>query len=182
MKPSLGTVVRAIAPLLIFLALIVLLWRGLSLDPLEVPSPLIDKPAPAFSLPRLDDPAQRVTGRDLLGQPWVLNVWASWCGPCTVEHPVWVDFARRHDVALVGLNHKDRDDNARAWLQRHGDPYRLVLVDADGRAGIDFGVYGVPETYVIDRRGHVRLKHVGIISPEFIRTRIEPLLKELADG
>jgi cytochrome c biogenesis protein CcmG, thiol:disulfide interchange protein DsbE len=86
------------------------------------------------------------------------------------------------NVALVGLNHKDRDDNARAWLQRHGDPYRLVLVDADGRAGIDFGVYGVPETYVIDRRGHVRLKHVGIISPEFIRTRIEPLLKELADG
>jgi len=168
-------------PLAAFVVLAVFLGRGLSLNPREVPSPLIGKPAPAFTLPRLDDAAKSVKGEDLLGKVWVLNVWASWCGPCREEHPLWVDFARRSKVPIVGLNYKDQRSNALPWLRQLGDPYVMSLHDGDGKVAIDWGVYGVPETFVIDRQGVVRFKHVGPVTAELMRQKIEPLLKAI-DG
>jgi cytochrome c biogenesis protein CcmG/thiol:disulfide interchange protein DsbE len=155
------------------------LFSGLSLNPREVPSPLIGKPAPDFQLVRLDDPDKPVRRDDLLGKPWIMNVWASWCAPCREEHPVVIDLARRGGVPVVGLNYKDRPGDARNWLQRLGDPYAVTLVDFDGKVGIDFGVYGVPETFVIDAQGIIRYKHVGVLTPAVVSERIEPLLRKL---
>jgi len=170
---------RYLLPLAAFAILAGFLYAGLSLNPREVPSPLIGKPAPAFALPRLDTPEVTVRREDLLGKTWVLNVWASWCAPCREEHPLVVDLARRQPVPVIGLNYKDRPGDARAWLQRLGDPYAATLIDFDGKVGIDFGVYGVPETFVIDRQGVVRFKHVGPLTPAVIQKKLEPLLKEL---
>ena len=170
---------RFLIPLALFGVLAWFLFAGLSLNPREVPSPLIGKPAPAFSLPRLDDPAKSVGRADLLGRVWVLNVWASWCAPCRQEHPLVVDFARRSKVPVVGLNYKDRPGDASAWLARLGNPYLMNLIDFDGKVGIDFGVYGVPETFVIDAQGVIRFKHVGPLTEATLRERIEPLLKQL---
>ncbi|MDZ7590395.1 MAG: DsbE family thiol:disulfide interchange protein [Rubrivivax sp.] len=168
-----------LAPLALFAVLLGFLAVGLNLNPREVPSPLIDKPAPAFELARLDDPAQRITQADLLGQVWILNVWASWCVACRQEHPLLVDFAKRNPVPLYGLNYKDKRDDGLAWLRRFGDPYKASLFDIDGRVGIDFGVYGVPETFVIDKQGVIRFKQIGPVTPEVLRDEIEPLLKQL---
>jgi cytochrome c biogenesis protein CcmG/thiol:disulfide interchange protein DsbE len=168
-------------PLAAFAVLAVFLARGLSLNPREVPSPLIGKPAPAFVLPRLDDANVSVKREDMLGRVWVLNVWASWCAPCREEHPLWVDFARRSKVPIVGLNYKDQRANAQPWLRQLGDPYVMSLYDGDGKVAIDWGVYGVPETFVIDRQGVVRFKHVGPVTASLMREKIEPLLKAL-DG
>jgi cytochrome c biogenesis protein CcmG/thiol:disulfide interchange protein DsbE len=168
-----------LAPLALFAVLLGFLAVGLNLNPREVPSPLIGKPAPAFELARLDDPAQRITQADLLGQVWILNVWASWCVACRQEHPLLVDFARRNPVPLYGLNYKDKRDDGLAWLRRFGDPYKASLFDIDGRVGIDFGVYGVPETFVIDKQGVIRFKQIGPVTPEVLRDQIEPLLKQL---
>lgn len=170
---------KFVLPALIFAALVALLWRGLSLNPRELPSPLIGQPAPAFALPALHDAQRTVRREDLLGKPWVLNVWASWCGPCRTEHPQLLAFAQRHSVTLVGWNYKDRREDALPWLQQLGDPYRISVFDGDGRAAIDFGVYGVPETFVVDARGVVRFKHVGPLTPEVIAQKIEPLLRSL---
>jgi len=171
---------RFLVPLAIFLVLAVFLAVGLKLDPHKVPSPLIGKPAPAFKLPRLDDPAQTVDRQAMLGKPWVLNVWASWCGPCREEHPVIVAFARSKTAALVGLNYKDQRTDALGWLKELGNPYDLSLSDLDGRVGIDFGVYGVPETFVIDKAGIIRFKHIGAVTPEVLQTKIVPLLRQLS--
>jgi cytochrome c biogenesis protein CcmG/thiol:disulfide interchange protein DsbE len=168
-----------IVPLAGFVVLLGFLGAGLNLNPREVPSPLIGKPAPEFSLPRLDNPAQPLTKQDLAGQVWVLNVWASWCQPCREEHPLLVDLARRSPVPLVGLNYKDKPGDAIAWLGRYGNPYTATASDLKGLVGIDYGVYGVPETFVIDRQGLVRFKHVGPLTPQVLRERLEPLLKEL---
>jgi len=166
-------------PLVAFGALAWVLGRGLNLNPREVPSPLIGKAAPAFVLPRLDDAAKSVKREDLLGRVWVLNVWASWCAPCREEHPLWVDFARRSQVAIVGLNYKDQRAQALPWLGQLGNPYQMSLFDADGKVGIDWGVYGVPETFVIDKTGTIRLKHIGPITPDVLRDTILPLVKKL---
>lgn len=168
-----------LAPLALFAVLLAFLAVGLNLNPREVPSPLIGKPAPAFELSRLDDPAIKMTQADLQGQVWILNVWASWCAACREEHPLLVDFARRSTVPLYGLNYKDKREDGLAWLARFGNPYKASLIDADGRVGIDFGVYGVPETFVIDKQGVVRFKQIGPVTPEVLRDRIEPLLKQL---
>ena len=170
---------RFLIPLALFVGLAWFLYAGLSLNPREVPSPLIGKPAPAFALPRLDDPTQTVKREDLLGKVWVMNVWASWCAPCREEHPLVVAFARERKVPVIGLNYKDRPGDARTWLERLGNPYSATLIDFDGKVGIDFGVYGVPETFVIDAQGVVRFKHVGALTQQVIRQKIEPLLKEL---
>ena len=170
---------RYLLPLGIFVVIAVFLGIGLGLNPREVPSPLIDKPAPAFELARLDDPAQRITHADLKGQVWILNVWASWCVACRQEHPLLVDFAKRSPVPLYGLNYKDKREDGLAWLARFGNPYKASLFDIDGRVGIDFGVYGVPETFVIDKQGVIRFKQIGPVTPEVLRDRIEPLLKQL---
>jgi len=180
--PNRGFAMRALKfliPLAAFGVLAWFLYSGLSLNPREVPSPLIGKPAPAFSLVRLDDPEKTVRREDLLGKPWIMNVWASWCAPCREEHPVVIDLARRGGVPVVGLNYKDRPGDARNWLSRLGDPYVMTLVDFDGKVGIDFGVYGVPETFVVDAQGIIRYKHVGILTPAIVSQRIEPLLRKL---
>jgi cytochrome c biogenesis protein CcmG/thiol:disulfide interchange protein DsbE len=171
---------RTLIPLGIFLALVIFLAVGLTLNPREVPSPLIDKPAPAFSAPTLADADKTLRREDLLGRVWVLNVWASWCGACREEHPLLVDFARRQPtVTLIGLNYKDERAAGGEWLQRFGNPYTDSLFDPQGRIGLDYGVYGVPETFVIDRTGVVRYKHIGPLTPEVIRNDLEPLLKRL---
>lgn len=170
---------RFILPLLLFIALLVFLGRGLNLNPREVPSPLVGKPAPAFELTRLDDASRKLARDDLLGRVWVLNVWASWCVACRDEHPLLVDFAKRGVVPVYGLNYKDGRKEGLDWLAKMGDPYAASLFDGDGRVGIDFGVYGVPETFVIDKQGVIRLKHIGPITPRVLSERIEPLIKEL---
>jgi cytochrome c biogenesis protein CcmG/thiol:disulfide interchange protein DsbE len=170
---------RVLLPMAVFLGVMWFLFAGLSLNPREVPSPLIGKPAPAFNLPNLHAPEKTVSRDDLLGKVWMLNVWASWCAPCQEEHPLVIDIARRNLVPVYGLNYKDQGPAARNWLARLGDPYVATLVDADGRVGIDYGVYGVPETFIIDRQGHIRFKHTGPLTPEVLRDRIEPLVKEL---
>jgi cytochrome c biogenesis protein CcmG/thiol:disulfide interchange protein DsbE len=166
----------------VFVALVVLLAVGLTLNPREVPSPLIGKPAPAFELPLLESLDQRFTQKDMLGQVWILNVWASWCPPCLKEHPVITSLAKEELAPIVGLNYKDQRAEALAWLKRNGNPYRLIAQDLDGRIGIDYGVYGVPETYVIDRKGVIRYKHIGPMTEEVAGERIRPLVKELRDA
>lgn len=166
----------------IFLGLVALLAVGLRLNPSEVPSPLIGKPAPAFDLPLLTAPGQRFSEKTMLGKVWVLNVWASWCPPCLAEHPVVSQFARSGLVPIVGLNYKDTREDALPWLNRNGNPFQVVVFDADGRIGIDYGVYGVPETYVIDRGGVIRYKHIGPLTADVVQTKIEPLVKELSRG
>ena len=160
-----------------FLALVVLLGVGLNLNPREVPSPLIGKPAPAFQLPLLAAPDKTFSQKEMLGKVWVLNVWASWCAPCLVEHPQITRLSGA--VPVVGLNYKDSIDDAVPWLKRNGNPYVATVQDPAGRIGIDYGVYGVPETYVIDRKGVIRYKRVGPVTPEILKEKIEPLLKEL---
>ena len=170
---------RYMWPLAIFLILCGLLYVGLGLNPREVPSPLVDKPAPPFTLPSLHQEGKTISPADFKGQVWLLNVWASWCTSCRAEHELIVDMVRQHQVAIVGLNYKDQDRDAKYWLKRFGDPYTASAVDAEGEAGIDWGVYGVPETFVIDRRGMIRHKHIGPLTAESIRTKILPLLKQL---
>jgi|KBSMisStaDraftv2_1062788.scaffolds.fasta_scaffold104799_2 cytochrome c biogenesis protein CcmG/thiol:disulfide interchange protein DsbE len=166
-------------PLGAFLALALVLAVGLKLDPREVPSPLIDKPAPKFALARLDDAGKTVRLDDLKGKVFILNVWASWCVACREEHPVLLDFAKKRVVPVYGLNYKDTRPDASAWLARFGDPYDASFFDEDGRVGLDFGVYGVPETFIVDGNGVIRMKHIGPITPEVLANKIEPLLKKL---
>jgi cytochrome c biogenesis protein CcmG, thiol:disulfide interchange protein DsbE len=170
---------RFIVPLLIFAVLLGFLWVGLSLNPREVPSPLIGKAAPEFQLARLDDPAQSVSQVDLRGQVWLLNVWASWCVSCMDEHPVLVELARTGVVPIYGLNYKDKRDAALAWLGKNGNPYTVSITDPEGKVGIDYGVYGVPETYVIDKNGVIRYKRVGPVTPQVLSEQILPLVKQL---
>ena len=170
---------KFLLPLLLFLGLALMLAAGLGRDPKEVPSPLIGKPAPAFTLTRLDDAQQSIKRDDLLGKVWVLNVWASWCVACREEHPLLVDFARRKTVPVYGLNYKDKRADGQRWLVQFGNPYDASLFDSDGKVGIDFGVYGVPETFIIDKRGVIRFKHIGPVTPAVLKDRIEPLLKQL---
>jgi cytochrome c biogenesis protein CcmG/thiol:disulfide interchange protein DsbE len=170
---------KFLIPMGIFLVLVLFLGAGLKLDPKEVPSPLIGKPAPTFALARLDDPTQTIRRDDLLGQVWMLNVWASWCVACREEHPLLVEFAKSKTLPIYGLNYKDQPAAGQKWLSDFGNPYQASLSDRDGRVGIDFGVYGVPETFIIDRQGVVRFKQIGPITPEVIRTKIEPLVRQL---
>lgn len=163
-----------------FLVLVGVLAVGLRLDPHEVPSPLIGKPAPAFELPLLQQADKSFSQKDMLGTVWVMNVWASWCPPCLVEHPVVSEFARSGLAPVVGLNYKDAREDALPWLKRNGDPFKLTAYDAAGRIAIDYGVYGVPETYVIDRKGIIRYKRVGPLTPEILDKKIRPLIEELS--
>lgn len=190
---------RFIWPLVGFLVLAVFLFVGLGLNPHEVPSPLIDKPAPAFKLGVLDKPDGTFSPDDMKGKVWMLNVWSSWCVSCREEHPVLVAFSRSATVPLVGLNYKEvRGDSgidvnritpdqevrlawerSDRWLAEHGNPYTLTAMDLDGRVGIDYGVYGVPETYVIDKQGIIRYKEIGPITPEKLKGTILPLVEKL---
>jgi cytochrome c biogenesis protein CcmG/thiol:disulfide interchange protein DsbE len=170
---------KFLLPLILFLVLAGFLFIGLSRDPNEIPSPLLDKPAPAFNLPQLADPQRSFKSEELRGRVWLLNVWASWCAACRDEHPLLLELARTRLVPIYGLNYKDERRDALGWLEEFGDPYTVNLVDADGRVGIDYGVYGVPETFVIDRNGVIRYKQVGPVTEEVLKNRIIPLVKEL---
>jgi cytochrome c biogenesis protein CcmG/thiol:disulfide interchange protein DsbE len=170
---------RFLIPLAIFAVLVVFLGVGLTLDPREVPSPLINKPAPAFQLPQLHAPEKTFAQKDMLGKVWMLNVWASWCVACREEHPNLVVFGRTGAVPIYGLNYKDEREDGIDWLARFGNPYQLSAYDRDGRIGIDYGVYGVPETYIIDKAGVIRYKRIGPVTPEILRDKILPLVKEL---
>jgi cytochrome c biogenesis protein CcmG/thiol:disulfide interchange protein DsbE len=167
-------------PLLVFALLGLLLAAGIELNRGRergtVTSPLIGRPAPAFVLPALREGEGLVDGKDLRGRPWILNVWASWCVSCRAEHPVLSALARRAAVPVIGLNWKDRREDALAWLARFGDPYHAIAFDPDNRVGIEWGVYGTPETFVIDAEGVIRYKHVGPLTPEVVERRILPLL------
>jgi len=170
---------RFLLPLVIFLIVVGFLGVGLNLDPREVPSPLVGKPAPAFNLPRLDDPEKKISNKDMLGQVWLFNVWASWCGACREEHPVLVALSKSGAVPLYGMDYKDTRQEAQQWLDMGGNPYVASAVDADGRVGIDYGVYGVPETYVIDKAGVIAYKQIGPVTEEVLRDKILPLVKRL---
>ena len=171
---------RFAIPLLAFAILVGFLFVGLNRDPREVPSPLIDKPAPAFQLTQLHAPEKEFTLADMNGRVWLLNVWASWCVSCREEHPFLMELAKQNAVPIVGLNYKDKRDDAMKWLAQLGNPYQLSIVDADGRTGIDFGVYGVPETFVIDKSGVIRYKQIGPLSAEKWQQTILPLVKKLS--
>ena len=173
---------KFLLPFGIFVLLAVFLAIGLNLNPREVPSPFIGKPAPAFSAALLDKPEVQRRRDEMLGKVWVLNVWASWCAPCREEHPLLVEYAKRPGAPLlIGLNYKDQRAAATRWLADLGNPYAETLVDPDGRIGIDYGVYGVPETFVIDKAGIVRFKHVGALTPEVLNRKLDPLVRQL-DG
>ena len=170
---------RFVVPLAIFVLMVGLLGYGLSLDPKKVPSPLIDKSAPEFSLKMLHAPGKTLSTGDLLGQVWVLNVWASWCVSCRAEHEVVTALADKNLVTVVGLNYKDKSEDAVRWLQQFGDPYATSVVDLDGRVGIDWGVYGVPETFVIGADGKVKYKHIGPMTMESLNQKVLPVIREL---
>lgn len=170
---------RYLWPLAIFVVVLGFLGMGLQLNPRDVPSPLINKPVPSFRLPTLAAPDTVVAPDDLRGQVWLLNVWASWCVACQAEHPLLVEMAKTGQVTLIGLNYKDKRDLALGWLARHGNPYAATLSDTQGRVGLDFGVYGVPETYVIDRDGVIRHKHTGELTRDVMQKQLLPLLRQL---
>jgi cytochrome c biogenesis protein CcmG/thiol:disulfide interchange protein DsbE len=168
-----------IVPILAFVVLVGFLAVGLKLDPREVPSPLIGKPAPEFTLPVLDEPGRMISPADYKGQVWLLNVWASWCSGCKVEHNQLLRMTASGDVKMIGMDYKDQDADARNWLRQLGNPYETVVVDAQGKAGIDWGVYGVPETFVIDKKGVVRHKHIGPVTEEAMTKTLLPMIKQL---
>ena len=168
-----------LVPFFIFAVLLGFLAYGLRLKPHEIPSPLIDKPAPAFSLPLLDAPDRRLSTQDMRGKVWILNVWASWCVACRIEHPVLVEFSKTGAVPIYGLNYKDKREDAMGWLSKFGNPYTRSLSDTEGLVGIDFGVYGVPETFVIDKQGVIRYKQIGPVTPEVLRDEILPMVRKL---
>jgi cytochrome c biogenesis protein CcmG/thiol:disulfide interchange protein DsbE len=170
---------RFILPLVVFLVLAGFLYKGLHLDPHEVPSPLIDKPAPTFALPQLHDTSKKFSPEEMKGKVWLLNAWSSWCVSCKEEHPVLMDLARQNIVPIYGLDYKDKREDALMQLSRGGNPYALSVMDRDGRTGIDYGVYGVPETYVIDKQGIIRYKQIGPVTPQNLRETILPLVAEL---
>lgn len=170
---------RFLLPLGIFIVLVALLAVGLNLNPREVPSPLVGKPAPAFSVPQLHEAGQTFSPKEMLGKVWLLNVWASWCVSCREEHPILVEFAKTGTTPLIGLNYKDKREDGQRWLARFGNPYLLSAFDGDGRVGIDYGVYGVPETYLIDKAGVIRFKQIGPVTPEVLENKIMPLVREL---
>ena len=169
--------------LLSFAALALLLGVGVMMnsgkDTSAIPSPLIDKMAPQFALPVLDEPDRIITRDDLLGEPYLLNVWGSWCPACRDEHPVITDLAESGRIRVIGYDYKDEADDARRWLQQFGNPYALVITDVEGRAALDWGIYGAPETFLVDAEGFIRWKFYGPLTPEVVQTQLLPVLESL---
>ena len=170
---------RYLIPLGIFLVMVVFLAIGLRRDPREVPSPLINKAAPTFRLPQLKEPDKTFSAADMRGKVWVLNVWASWCVSCREEHPLLLEYAKTGAVPIYGLNWKDKREDALDWLGQLGDPYVLSVADLDGRVAIDYGVYGAPETYLIDQNGTIRYKQIGAVTADVWQDKILPLVQQL---
>jgi cytochrome c biogenesis protein CcmG/thiol:disulfide interchange protein DsbE len=170
---------KGLVPLGIFVVLVIFLAIGLTRDPSEIPSPLIGKPAPDFTAPVLGKPGETFSNKDMLGQVWLLNTWASWCVACRQEHPLLVEFVKTNPLPIVGLDYKDKEADGIRWLQRYGNPYTHTIVDADARIGIDFGVYGVPESFLIDKAGIIRYKQIGPFTEEALRDKLVPLINQL---
>lgn len=175
--------IKRLLPLLAFALLAVLLGLGVlrnsGKDTSAIPSPLVGKPAPAFSLPVLGEPGRLVSNDDLRGEPYLLNVWGSWCPACRDEHPVITELAQSGRIKVVGYDYKDEPEDAQRWLQQFGNPYSLVIADYDGRAALDWGIYGAPETFLVDAQGVIRWKFVGPITPEVVQQQLLPALETL---
>lgn len=175
--------IKRLLPLLAFVLLALLLGLGVlrnsGKDTSAIPSPLVGKPAPAFSLPVLGEPGRLVTNEDLRGEPYLLNVWGSWCPACRDEHPVITELAQGGRIKVVGYDYKDEPEDAQRWLQQFGNPYSLVIADYDGRAALDWGIYGAPETFLVDAQGVIRWKFVGPITPEVVQQQLLPALETL---
>lgn len=174
-------IMRYLVPLLVFAIIVAFLWLGLKQNPREIPSPLLNKPMPEFSASTLDDPPADITGQVFLGHVTVLNVWGSWCTSCQAEHPFLMDLASKHTVMLYGLNFKDTRAAATQYLKTHGNPYVVDIYDPDGKLGINLGVYGTPETFVIDQNGIIRYKYAGPITPEVWEKDFIPVLQDLTN-
>ena len=170
---------RYVIPLVLFLALVVFLAIGLGRDPHEIPSPLVNKPAPAFRLAQLKDPGKTFSPEEMRGKVWLLNVWASWCFSCREEHPQLLEIARSGAIPIYGLNYRDKREDALASLSELGDPYVLSVSDLDARVGMDYGVYGAPETYLIEKNGFILFKQIGPVTPDVWQKTIVPLAREL---
>ena len=170
---------RFALPVAIFAAIAWFLLKGLDRDPRAIPSPLIDKSAPMFSLPVTHDLSRSWSPEAMRGQVWLLNVWGSWCAACQVEHPVFIELAKTGELPIVGLAWKDMPDNSIAWLRKLGNPYAVVVSDIKGGVAIDYGVYGAPETFLIDKHGVIRFKQVGPVTPELLQTKLLPLARPL---
>jgi cytochrome c biogenesis protein CcmG/thiol:disulfide interchange protein DsbE len=170
---------KTLIPLGLFIILVIFLAIGLTRDPHEIPSPLIGKPAPLFMAPLLQTPDQQFSAKDMLGKVWLLNTWSSWCVACRQEHPILMEFAKTHTLPIVGLDYKDQNTEGMKWLARYGNPYDFAVTDQDGRIGIDYGVYGVPESFLIDKAGVIRYKQIGPVTEEALRDKILPLIREL---
>jgi len=170
---------RFILPFVVFMIMAAFMYVGLGLDPHEVPSPLVGKAAPAFTLPQLHEPSKQFSTQDMKGKVWLFNVWASWCTACRDEHPVLMGLSRQNIVPIYGMDYKDKREDGEAVLREIGNPYTLVVSDTEGRVGIDYGVYGVPETYVIDKQGVIQYKQIGPVTPQNLSEKILPLIKEL---
>jgi cytochrome c biogenesis protein CcmG/thiol:disulfide interchange protein DsbE len=166
-------------PFVLFVMLAGFLYVGLYLNPRDVPSPLVGKPAPLFTLAQLHEPTRQFSPAEMKGKVWLLNVWASWCVSCKEEHPVLMALAERNIVPIYGLDYKDKREDGMAWLAKGGNPYTLSMSDLEGRIGIDYGVYGVPETYVIDKQGIIQYKQIGAVTSDNLREKILPLVAEL---
>ncbi len=166
-------------PVALLIGIAVLFAVGLRHDPSIVPSVLLDKPAPAFDLPPLSENTPGLATADLNGEVSLVNVFASWCAPCRIEHPLFMRLAEQREVPIYGINYKDKAEDAKRWLEGFGNPYTRIGVDGDGRAAIEWGVYGVPETFVVDREGMIRFKQVGPLSPEVLEKIILPLVRSL---
>ena len=166
-------------PIGIFALLVALLYFGLSNDPRNIPSPLVGKAVPHFELPQLYNPSKTIKPTDMQGKVWVLNVWASWCVSCRAEHAVVTEFVKANKLAVLGLNYKDEPIDAKAWLAKFGNPYSVIAVDADGRVGIDWGVYGVPESFIIDKKGIIRYKFTGPIDQKAVQDILKPMVDKL---
>lgn len=190
---------KVFIPLIFFFALVTFLAIGLNRDPREIPSPLIGKPAPAFTSVTLESD-KTFSPQQMLGKVWLLNVWATWCVACRQEHPVLVAFSEKNNIPIIGLSYKEIQpqdpaykqsdatklqlarERSAIWLQRYGNPYATSVMDLDGRVGIQYGVYGVPETYVIDQQGVIRFKHVGAVTPQLLADKILPLIQGLGNS
>lgn len=168
-------------PLILFAALGVLFYAGIQLnrerDPNAIPSPLIGKPLPSFTLPLLHEPEKTIASSELIGQPFLLNVWASWCPECRVEHPL-IEQLAKNGVRVIGFNYKDEREDALRWLQQFGDPYALIVADESGRVAIDYGIYAAPETFLVDANGIVRHKVIGALTPQIIERDLLPVFRE----
>ena len=166
-------------PLLLFVGVGLFFYRGFERNPHDLPSALIDKPVPAFDLPPLPGRKEGLSNDALTGDVTLVNVFASWCGPCKLEHPLITRLAREQGVTVHAINHKDKAEDALAWLARNGDPYTRIGADLDGRVSIDWGVYGLPETFLVDRQGRIRFKHVGPLTATVVEEQILPLVRQL---